>query len=89
MEIRRDHADDGIVLAVEREALAQNVVSRAEFPLPQSCADQRHWFRAELVFTCCETAADDRIHAQRGKKSDETSSPLTCSGSPALVRLKP
>ena len=76
MKTRGYHSDDGIVLAVECQALAQNVGSRTEFPLPQAGADHRDWFRADLVFACCETAAQDWIHPERWEKIRRNKFPI-------------
>ena len=55
------HADDRVGLAVERDALLQNLGRRGELPLPQAVAENRHGTGADPVFVLPETAPDQRV----------------------------
>jgi hypothetical protein len=69
VEARRNHADDGEVLAIEGEVLAKDIWRSTEFALPQAFADERDARRAALLFRGREGAAEHRIHAEQRKEA--------------------
>src|SRR5262249_3613067 len=63
LKSRRQHADDGVIRAVDGDALADQSLVRAKTPPPKPIADDRHTIAARLIFLAGEAAAERRRDA--------------------------
>ena len=79
-ERRREHADDGVRLGVQRDAGAHDVGIRAETALPQAVREHHHAMRAPLFVRGDETAAHHRRCAKRAEETRRSDHPREALG---------
>src|SRR5262249_61664295 len=68
LEIGRQHADNCIWTAVERERLTDDGCVAAESPLPKTVTQQHDVGRARTILARLKGATEDRLDAERLEK---------------------
>src|SRR5262249_31612699 len=67
-KISRHHTDDGETLAIQSNALANDVRRRSKLTLPQSGADQDYRRRADLLFSGRQVASKHGLDSEHGQQ---------------------
>ena len=65
---RGNHSDDGVVPAVECQALSQHIRPRRKFSIPEAGSDHDRGGRSHAVLARREVATDDRNNCQLSEK---------------------
>ena len=68
-ETGRNHAHDGVGRAIQGQRFSDDIRRRAEFAPPQTPAENYDRRRAHLIVIGAECAAENGLHAERGKEA--------------------